>query len=281
MEFSEFLWYLLKRHHLETSAYERGGLLRRVERQMSQARVATFPDYRDHLEAHPEAVQMLRRMISMDATSWLRDPPAWHRLRDTIFPALANKREATEPIRMWSAGCSSGKEPFSLAIAWAEQFGLDDLTRRVTIYATDVLDEALAHARSALYLPRDMTGLDARLVDRYFIPGADGYTAIQDVKRAVVFGSHSLVSDPPLAHMDLIACRHVLRYLSPEARRRALEQFHFALNPTGVLFLATESLLHERDLFEPIDARFAFFRKVAATPRAAVGPTFAALAHRA
>src|SRR5262249_10566378 len=132
----------------------------------------------------------------------------------------------------------------------------------VTIYATDVDERALARARLAAYRPRAVLGLDTTRRRRYLVDTQGGYIVRPELRQAVVFGRQHLAFDPPLSRLDVVVCRHMLSYFNAEPQAQIVSKFHLALKSAGVLFLSTESLWSSRDLFTPLDARYAIFTKV-------------------
>ena len=171
-------------------------------------------------------------------------------------------------IRVWSAGCASGEEAYSIAMLLAEAIGLDAFRERVKIYATDVDEEALNQARHAIYGPRAVEDVPAPLLEKYFERQDDRYIFNKELRRSVIFGRHDLIQDAPISRVDLLICRNCLMYFNTEAQARILSRFHFALVPTGVLFLGkAETLLAQSATFEPVDVKRRLFVKT----RAAAG----------
>ena len=169
---------------------------------------------------------------------------------------------------MWSAGCASGEEPFSVAMQLAEALGLDDYCRRVKVYATDWDEEALGAARRARYTTEQLENVPQPLRARYFILDETGGSFHGALRRSVIFGRHDLVEDSPISRLDLLVCRNTLMYFNVAAQARILSRLHFALNPHGYLFLGrAEMLLSHARYFVPVDLRHRVFEKVRdATP---------------
>jgi two-component system CheB/CheR fusion protein len=163
---------------------------------------------------------------------------------------------------VWSAGSASGQEAYSLAVLLAETLGAEQFRQRVKIYATDVDEEALAQARTALFTEREMTGLSPTQIEEYFTPEGGRFAFRKDLRRSVIFGRNDLVQDAPISHVDLLLCRNTLMYFNAETQSRILGRLHFALNPEGVLFLGkAEMLLSHSQLFAPVDLGRRFFRR--------------------
>jgi two-component system CheB/CheR fusion protein len=269
-KFEALLHFLQQQRGFDFTGYKRPSLVRRVERRMQMVGVKAYDDYRDHLEVHPEEFAQLFNTILINVTSFFRDEPAWDYLRQEVVPRLLAAKHSHDSVRVWSAGCASGQEAYSLAIVLAEALGLEAFRERVKIYATDVDEEALGQARLASYTPKDMEGMDGTLRERYFEAGSGRYVFRTDLRRSVIFGRHDLVHDAPISRLDLLVCRNALMYFNAETQANILQRFHFALNGNGdgnkgFLFLGrAEMLLSHANLFAPVDLRCRVFEKVPA-----------------
>jgi two-component system, chemotaxis family, CheB/CheR fusion protein len=149
----------------------------------------------------------------------------------------------TETLRVWGAGCASGEEAYTLAILLTEMLGPAEVRDRVKIYATDVDEEALTHARHGSYSERKVRGVPTDLLDRYFDLTGGRYVFRKDLRRSVIFGRNDLVQDAPISRIDLLVSRNALMYFNAETQARILTRFHFALANTGVLFLGKAEML--------------------------------------
>ena len=274
-DFEALLGYLRERRGFDFTGYKRPSLVRRVRRRMAEVDIDSFAEYQDHLEVHPDEFTPLFNTILINVTSFFRDRAAWDHLRDHLLPDLL--AGAGPVIRVWSAGCASGQEAYSLAILLADALGAEEFRRRVKVYATDVDEEALAHARQAQFTDREMAGLTPVQVQEYFTPENGRFAFRKDLRRSVIFGRNDLVQDAPISHIDLLLCRNTLMYFTAETQARILGRLHYALDPAGLLFLGkAELLLSHNQLFAPVDLTRRFFRKRDDTPapdrRAAVPP---------
>src|SRR5438552_17951294 len=253
-KFETLLQFLQQQRGFDFTGYKRPSLMRRVARRMQMLAVPDYGDYRDYLEVHPEEFAHLFNTILINVTSFFRDEPAWDYLRKEIVPRLLATKRGHDSVRVWSAGCASGQEAYSLATVLAEAVGREAFRERVKIYATDVDEEALGQARLASYTPKEMEGMDGTLRDRYFEAGSGRYVFRTDLRRSVIFGRHDLVQDAPISRLDLLACRNTLMYFNAETQANILQRFHFALNgntdsSNGFLFLGrAEMLLSHADL---------------------------------
>ena len=235
--------------------------MRRVRRRMDTVGIAAFADYLDYLEVHPEEFGCLFDTILINVTGFFRDAEAWSYLGETIVPGIIAD-DRGNGIRIWSAGCASGQEPYTIAMIFAEAMGEDNFKKRVKIYASDVDEEALATARLAAYPAADIDSLSPDRKERFFERANSRVVFRSDLRRSVIFGRHDLVKDAPISRLDLLVCRNTLMYFNADTQRRVLGGFHFALNGGGVLFLGkAEMLLTYQDLFAPVDWKSRVFVK--------------------
>jgi two-component system CheB/CheR fusion protein len=264
--FETLLHYLRDSRGVDFTGYKRTSLIRRVRHRMDHAGHDAFEDYLDVLQADSDEFNALFNTILINVTSFFRDPQAWDFITTDVIPALLAELGSDEPIRVWSAGCASGQEAYTLAILLAEALGRDEFRRRVKIYATDIDEEALSEARAAVYEARHVESVPADYLDRYFRKLNGRYAFDKDLRRSVIFGRNDLVKDAPISRVDLLVCRNTLMYLNSETQRHVLNRMHFALAPQGTLFLGhAEMLLTHSDRFTPLDLKNRIFRKAVGT----------------
>jgi two-component system CheB/CheR fusion protein len=262
--FEALLQYLKEARGFDFTGYKRSSLVRRVDRRMAQVNVPDYVEYLDYLQVHPAEFTSLFNTILINVTSFFRDPETWEFLRTAVLPAMPAANDSDAPLRVWSAGCASGEEAYTLAMLIAEVLGMDAFRHRVKIYATDVDEEGLAQARQASFDQQDIRTVQPEFVEKYFEPAGSRYAFRKDLRRSVIFGRNDLVQDAPISRIDLLVCRNTLMYFNAEAQLRILSRFHFALADHGVLFLGkAEMLLSRTNLFQPIDLKQRMFRKVA------------------
>jgi two-component system CheB/CheR fusion protein len=262
--FEALLAYLKETRGFDFTGYKRSSLVRRVNRRMVQVGVGdSYPDYLDYLQVHPDEFTALFNTILINVTAFFRDPDAWTSLRTDVLEPMIAALPPGVPVRIWSAGCASGEEAYTMAMVLADILGVEAFRDRVKIYATDVDAEQLAEARQAVYGEREMQAVPPEFVQRYFEPLADKWIFRQDLRRCVIFGRNDLVQDAPISRIHLLTCRNTLMYLNAETQARILNRFHFALLEGGVLFLGkAEMLLSHTSLFTPIDLKRRIFRRV-------------------
>jgi len=264
--FEKLLTYIKESRGFDFTGYKRASLMRRVDRRMQMAHVETYDDYMDRLQLEPDEFTALFNTILINVTSFYRDPQAWAHLQTELVPEIL-ARSGDGPIRVWSAGCASGEEAYSLACCLAEVMGAEAFRRQVKIYATDVDEEALAHARLGSYTETELSALPPELAERYFDADGEQWTFSRALRRNIIFGRNDLVQDAPISHIDLLVCRNTLMYFDGETQARILNRLHYALEPGGLLFLGkAELLLSHGRILAPVEGMRRFFRKVVADP---------------
>ncbi|TNC29106.1 CheR family methyltransferase [Amycolatopsis alkalitolerans] len=242
------------------TGYKRSSLARRIRKRMQDVAATEYSDYRDLLETSAEEFDFLFNSILINVTSFFRDTEAWSYLQRDILPELLTR--TGKEIRVWSAGCSSGEEAYSLAIAFSEALGVEECIERVKIYGTDVDEEALQEARSGVYPAKSLEPLTTELRDRYFEPSGTRFVFRPDLRRRVIFGRHDITRDAPISRLDLLVCRNTLMYFNVETQNQIIDRFHFALREGGYLFLGkAEMLLSDSGRFDVVSMRRRIFRR--------------------
>ena len=243
-------------------SYKRGTLLRRLARRQGLLHVETLSEYAGILKQDGEERKKLIRDLLIGVTEFYRVPDSWKALEKQVIPNLLKSRDEKDPVRIWVAGCSTGQEAYSMAIAFSENQRRLGLRRQVQIFATDVVEEALESARAGLFSEEIRSNLPASLLKRYFTREGDKYRANQALREMIVFAVQNLVSDPPFSRLDLVSCRNLLIYLEPEIQQRLIRLFHFSLREGGTLFLGpAESTGSQDDLFETVSKKWRIYRK--------------------
>nr|WP_314484758.1 CheR family methyltransferase [uncultured Pseudomonas sp.] len=244
--------------------YKRATVLRRIERRLHVTGQTDLRGYLHYLETHDdESVALLADML-IGVTNFFRDREAFEALERIVMPQLANEPDAADSpaeIRIWSAGCSTGEEAYSLAMLTCEQLALDQRANKVQVFATDLDERAIAHARSGFYPESIITDVPPSRLRQFFAKEDQHYRVRKEIREKVLFARHNLLSDPPFSQLGLVVCRNLLIYLDREIQRDILRMFHFALRPGGYLFLGTsESAELAGDLFAVVDKRNRIYR---------------------
>jgi len=237
---------------LDLTAYKQQQMRRRVSTFVARHSISDADDLIGRLNAEPELLQSLRDMLTINVTEFFRDGSQWDLLERQVLPSLLADRRT---LKIWSAGCSRGQEPISLAIV------LDRLgaLRGSRILATDFDHGSLAHARGGgPYAAHEMGGVSAADRERYFVKGAEGFTARASLVSAFRFSELNLLRDTFDRAFDLVVCRNVMIYFESQVKSDLVRRFQQSLRPGGVLFIgATEALLSD-DLegFERLGGNF-------------------------
>ena len=257
------LQYLHERRNFDFRGYKRGSLSRRIFKRMQSISVDDYQRYIEVLEANPGEFNELFDTILINVTSLMRDREAWDALATQVIPAIINAKASEEGIRVWSAGTASGEEAYSLAVLFADALGEDRFRRQVKIYATDADNDALNQARHGRYPEGKLVEAFGEERASRFFEREDGYGVFRsDLRRALIFGRHDLVQDPPISRIDLISCRNTLMYFTSDIQTKVLASFHFALNTGSFLFLGkSEALVNRTQMFQVVDLRQHILRK--------------------
>jgi two-component system CheB/CheR fusion protein len=281
-EFEALLRHIQESRGLDFRGYKRTSLRRRITLRMEAVGVDHFTAYQAHLEVHPGEFEDLLNTVLINVTSFFRDEDAWAVLRNQVIPQLVANAKDDRPIRVWSVGCASGEEPYSLAMLFAEVLGVSEFCRRVKIYATDLDEDALKAARLATYQPRDVEAVPPDYLEKYFERTNNHYVFQRDLRKCVIFGRHNVVTDAPISRIDLLVCRNLLIYLEGETQDVVLPRLHYALARDGYLFLGkAETQLARSALFNPVEMKHRIFTKVPQEWRRPMGGAFGSnMSHR-
>lgn len=244
--------------------YKRATVLRRIERRLQVTAQPDLPSYYEYLENSSEEAKQLLGDMLIGVTNFFRDREAFEALeRHVLGPLMStsedNKRR--DEVRIWSAGCSTGEEAYSLTILCTEHQKLEPNPLKVQVFATDIDERAIAVGRAGAYSEAIITDVPPTRLRQYFMKEGEHYRVRKEIREKVLFAKHSLLADPPFSQIDLIVCRNLLIYLDRDIQREMLQMFHFALKPGGYLFMgSSESADACPDLFTPVDKRNRIFR---------------------
>ena len=257
-DFERLLEFVRTERNFDFTGYKRSSLQRRTTKRMRELGIEGYSEYLECLRTDTDEFTRLFNTILINVTSFFRDEETWAAIGDTILPELL---DGDRPIRVWSAGCASGQEPFSIAMLLAERIGIEGVARRVKIYATDIDEEALAEARRAEFSDRSVRSVPPDLLEKYFEANGQRFSMVKELRRTVVFGRHNLAVDAPISKIDLLLCRNTLMYFSAALQTYIMEGFHFALAPDRFLVLGkSEVMLSRTDRFIPVDLKRRIFR---------------------
>jgi two-component system CheB/CheR fusion protein len=245
--------------------YKPGTLERRIERRMGMEGidVRDMAHYLDILESAPHECDLLAKDLLINVTRFFRDPKVYDFLSEAIIPDLISGRSADQPLRIWTAGCSTGEETYSLTILFLEQIATAGSNLKLQVFASDVDPDAIARAREGLYPQAIEADVSQARLSRFFSKDENGYRVLPELRAAVVFTVQDVLADPPFSRLDLVSCRNLLIYLLAEAQDKVISLFHFALREGGVLLLGnSETPGHVDDRFEVVSRSARVYRHI-------------------
>ncbi len=237
---------------------------RRIYRQMALHRIKDLNIYLNFLRDSPDAVIALYQDLLIGVTSFFRDPEVFTELREKVIPKILRAKEQNETVRIWSVGCSTGEEAYSLAILTQECLDQLNLQKKVSIFATDLDERAIARARLGQFSRDIEKHLSPDRLNRFFSLDvkSNKYQVKQKIRDLIVFSAHNLLKDPPFSRIDLLSCRNLLIYFNANIQNRVMEIFHYAINPGGALLLGTsEGVGKGETFFTPINSKLKIFAK--------------------
>jgi PAS domain S-box-containing protein len=252
---------LLENTGYDLSGYRTSTIARRIQKRMILAGYDDAEKYLDHLKSDPQESPLLLRNLFIGVTEFFRDPEAFEAMRTDVLPQIFRDRSPEDCIRIWVVGCSTGEEAYSLAMLLNDYMETAGVRCAVKIFATDIDPVAVEHARKACYTLKGQKNLSAERIARYFKPEQQGYTVTPVLRERIILVHHNLLQDPPFLHMDLVVCRNLLIYFTPELQEKAVALLHQSLEPGGFLFLGpSESSTPHAEKMEMVSKRWKIFR---------------------
>ncbi len=248
--------------------YRTTTLVRRIRRRIAVLKIESVDSYIELLHSSREEANKLFRELLISVTEFFRDAESFETLAANVLSKYIDERTSSvavakdDPLRIWVAGCATGEEAYTVAILLLEQMKRTGKTIPVQIFATDLDDRALQVARAGAYPIGISDQVSEQRLKEYFYKRANQYFVNKEVRKLVVFSAHNLISDPPFTKQDLILCRNLLIYLGTHLQRKLIPLFHYALKPTGHLFLGpSESMSSHKELFTAIDVKHRIYQR--------------------
>jgi two-component system CheB/CheR fusion protein len=246
------------------SLYKQKTMIRRVERRMAVHQIDRLDGYVRYLQKNPAEGEALFRDLLIGVTSFFRDPEAFTALEEKVIPQLIAGKPAGATIRVWSPGCSTGEEAYSLAILLQERLEALKQTFTVQVFATDIDSRAIDAARAGVYPAGIAADVTPERLARFFShdPEVGIYRIQKGIRELLVLSEQDVIKDPPFSKLDLISCRNLMIYMGAELQKKLIPLFHYALNPGGALFLGTSETVGEfLDLFQPMDHKWKLYQR--------------------
>ena len=259
----EIFSVLKMKSEIDFAKYKPSTVARRIERRMTIKQVTSLQEYLTLLFKEPYEVQVLSKELLIGVTRFFRDEEAFNTMREKIVPDIVKNSTEDTAIRVWTAGCSTGEEAYSIAILFADELQKQNLKRIVKVFATDVNSDAIAEASNGIYSEDIQHDVGAHFLSTYFTKTAgSAYQVNKDIRQMVIFATHNMIVDPPFSNMDLVSCRNILIYFQHSVQKRVLTSLHFSLRKDGYLFLgSSENLGDLAPHFEIINDRNRMYRK--------------------
>ncbi|HEU4508216.1 MAG TPA: CheR family methyltransferase [Pyrinomonadaceae bacterium] len=259
----DLLTQVSARTNIDFRNYKASTILRRIGRRMAITHNTNIRDYTDFLRTHPDEAQELVKAFLIKVTGFFRDPEAFDFLNQTVIPELIERgRQNGRVLRIWSAGCATGEEAYSLALLVAEHLGPEFPEWNAKIFATDLAADAIAFARRGLYPENVLRDLPDDFRAKYFERIDHGFRVVKAIRQSVIFGHQDISRGVPFPRIDLVTCRNLLIYLKPELQQVVLDLFAYSLHQSrGYLFLGkAETARPTKATFELVNKKWKIYR---------------------
>lgn len=261
-QLEKILNLLLQHENIDFTQYKPGTLHRRIIHRLLLSKIKTVEQYIEHLSDTPDEIKNLRQDLLIGATRFFRDSEMWSLLQTEVLPPLIETLEPGQPLRLWSAACSTGEEAYSLVIAADEVMKQMGKEHPIKLFATDIDQEALLIASQGVFPAANVRDIGLERLEHYFTQEGSIYRIKKFIRSRVVFASHDLIKNPGFSQMHLVSCRNLLIYMQSSLQEQVLKVLHFSLIAKGVLILgASEHLGALSYAFHCIDAQWKLFHK--------------------
>ena len=249
------------------NSYKRSTIMRRIARRMQLRHETELSDYLALLREDRDEVIHLFEDLLINVTKFFRDDHVYETLAEKVVPAIFENKKRDDRVRVWSVGCSTGEEAYSLAMLILEEADRYEDRPSIQIFASDMHENSLSRAREGLYPDSIAADVSPERLERFFVSEGGSYRIRKEVREHVVFAPHNLLSDPPFSHLDLVVCRNVLIYLQKSAQEDVIGLFHYALEPEGWMVLGTAETVESNELFHCVDKSAIVYRRRNVPPR--------------
>ena len=253
---------LRNEYGIDFSHYKPSTVLRRVERRLQLNQSLDLDDYVRRLREEPQETNQLYKDLLIGVTQFFRDKKAFTYLEREVIPQILDRAKEGEPIRVWVAGCATGEEAYSLAIALDEAVRRQERAYEFKIFATDVHRESLDYASNGVYEQASIAHVSSERLERYFVEDGNQYRISSELRKCIVFAPHNVIRDAPFTKLALVSCRNLLIYFDPAAQKKVLSLFHFGLTAGGFMFLGpSENPGEISDEFDVVEPHWKLYRK--------------------
>jgi two-component system CheB/CheR fusion protein len=247
---------------VDFSYYKENTLVRRLERRLGVNRVSTINQYIKFLQESDAEKEVLFREFLIGVTRFFRDQDAFEELVEIALKKII--KSSHDDVRIWSVGCSTGEEAYSVAIMLEEVMSMLNISKNYKIFATDIDKRSIEYASSGFYSDSLLSDIEKEKLERYFNKKDGGWQIKDQIRQKIIFAPHNVLKDPPFSKLDLITCRNLFIYFKPESQERILNRFYLTLKPDGILFMgSSESLGGMEKAFEPLSLKHKIFERKA------------------
>ncbi len=252
--YEKFLQDLQGKKGLDLTGYKRPQMERRINSLLRHLKITDYDSYLQLLEKDIQLWHKFLDTLTINVSEFYRNPAQWEHLESKVLLELIVRSPF---LKIWSAGCSTGEEPYSLAIMMARRFPKTSFS----LLATDIDEEVLHKAKEGVYSEKAVVNLPKGYLVKYFTHRGDSFVVCDEIKRKVRFVKHNLLKDPFERNFDLILCRNVVIYFTEESKVQLYRKFHGALKPGGILFTgSTEQIFQAREIGLQLASSF-FYQK--------------------
>ncbi len=248
---------------IDFSHYKASTVARRIEQRIGINQVHTLREYLGLLEESVREIQILGRELLINVTQFFRDTEAFDLVEEQVISRVVDKASEGQELRVWVAGCSTGEEPYSIAMLFDEAISASEKNLKLKVFATDVDSMAMAEASAGRYSREIIAEVSQERLNRYFQEIHGGFEVRTHLRKLVVFAHHNMISDPPFSNIDFISCRNVLIYFQHAVQKKVLAGFHFSLKPDAPIFFgSSESIGDLKAYFESLNESSRVYKKI-------------------
>ena len=251
-DYEYFIKEVEKLTQIDLSAYKQNQMKRRIDALIAKHKIDGYEPYVRVLKTDKVKYDEFVDYITINVSEFYRNPEQWKFLSEKVFPELV--KDFGQTLKIWSAACSTGDEPYSLVMALSDFVPLN----RIQIMATDINDQVIEKAKIGLYSEKSIASVPEAKKKEFFTKNGNFYQISDNVKKCVTFKQHNLLKDPYPTGMHLIVCRNVLIYFTEEAKDEIFEKYYRSLTDKGVLFIgSTEQILKYKEIgYKRMDSFF-------------------------
>ncbi len=266
---SKILHYLDSETGTDFREYKYATLIRRISRRVNVCKCENLEEYFDYLRHHEEEIPKLYREFLIGVTNFFRDKRVWEIMEDDIIPQLIENTKDNDVLKIWDVGCSTGEEPYTLAMMIYQEMERQNKHLEVKIFATDISQEHLEIGSNGIYPESIVANIKRDFIHKFFINKDGGYQIIDKIRRMVIFSRHNVIKNPPFSNMDMVVCRNLLIYFQSSIQRKTLDVLHYAIKENGFLLLgSSENIQSHEEYFEVLSRKWRIFRNI--SPRESI-----------